>query len=83
VRLAVGEAAGWAGVIGEMSLLGLIDGLAVWVIPGAIVGGPGLLVILWVMIQAGVTAAWIPAVKRMRGRDDEEPPTFSRGRLPA
>lgn len=46
-----------------------MDGLGVWAIPGAVLGGPGLLVILWVAIQAGVAAAWIPAVRVMRGRD--------------
>jgi hypothetical protein len=81
VRLALGERDGWADGIGEVSLgpLGVIDGLAVWAIPGAIIGGPGLLVILWVAIQTGVALAWIPAVKRMRGRDDERAPTFSVG----
>lgn len=56
----------------EVSLgpLGVIDGLTVWAIPGAAVGGPGLLVILWVALQAGAAAAWIPAVRRLRGRDD-------------
>ena len=46
----------------------------VWVIPGAVVGGPGLLVILWVSIQTGVTMAWIPAVRRLRGDDREQGP---------
>lgn len=60
----------------EVSLgpLGVVDGLTVWAIPGAVVGGPGLLVILWVALQAGVAAAWIPAVRRMRGQDVNRPP---------
>jgi hypothetical protein len=74
-RLAVGESLSRGGGI-SLGPLGVIDGITVWAIPGAIVGGPGLLVILWVLTQAGVTLAWIPAVKRMRGRDDERPPTF-------
>lgn len=49
--------------------LGVIDGLTVWAIPGVVIGGPGLLVILWVALQAGVAAAWIPAVRRLRGQD--------------
>lgn len=59
------------GSAGEVSLgpLGVIDGITVWAIPGAIVGGPGLLVILWVIFQTGVALAWIPAVRRMRGVD--------------
>ncbi len=56
--------------------LGVIDGMGVWVIPGAVVGGPGLLVMLWVVIQSGVAAAWMPAVRRLRGSDDE---TYSPG----
>lgn len=55
----------------ELSLgpLGVMDSLGVWAIPGAVVGAPGVLVILWVAIQAGVAAAWIPAVRRLRGAD--------------
>jgi hypothetical protein len=56
----------------SLGALVTLDGL-VWVIPGAIVGGPGLLVILWVSIQTGVTMAWIPAVRRLRGEDREPP----------
>ncbi|HEX9609444.1 MAG TPA: hypothetical protein VGA26_01550 [Candidatus Limnocylindria bacterium] len=69
--LAVGRAEGSGEAAGELSLgpLGVIDGVTVWAIPGAVVGGPGLLVILWVALQAGVAAAWIPAVGVMRGRD--------------
>lgn len=79
--LGLAEPDGPERAVGEVSLgpLGVIDGIAVWAIPGAIVGGPGLLVILWVMIQTGVAIAWIPAVRRMRGRDDDEAPTFSTG----
>jgi len=79
VRLGLGQPEGWAGDIGQVSLgpLGFIDGITVWAIPIAVVGGPGLLVILWVMIQTGFAIVWIPAVKRMRGEDDELPRTFS------
>jgi outer membrane biosynthesis protein TonB len=61
--------------VGSVSLgpLGIIDGLTVWAIPGAVLGGPGLLVILWVALQTGVAAAWIPAVGRLRGRDSGAP----------
>ena len=77
--LALGEPEGWTGDIREVSLgpLGVIDGITMWAIPIAIVGGPGLLVILWVLIQTGVALAWIPAVKRMRGEDDDRPRTLS------
>ncbi|MEP7082275.1 MAG: hypothetical protein ABI841_04775 [Chloroflexota bacterium] len=75
VVLGLGEPDGAQGSVGEVSLgpLGVIDGITVWAIPGAIVGGPGLLVILWVILQAGVALAWIPAVKRMRGKDEQRP----------
>ena len=73
--LGLGEPEGSEDSVGEVSLgpLGVIDGIAVWAIPGAIVGGPGLLVILWVILQTGVALAWIPAVRRMRGSDGGRP----------
>jgi hypothetical protein len=49
-------------------LLGLLD-VDVWLVPSALVAGPGLLVILWVLLQTIGAAAWIPAVRRMA---DEE-----------
>jgi hypothetical protein len=57
--------------IGFLSLgpLGLADGFTVWAVPSAVVGGPGILVILWVLAQTGVAAAWLPVVGRLRGRD--------------
>jgi hypothetical protein len=73
--LGPGERERGEGSVGEVSLgpLGVIDGITVWAIPGAIVGGPGLLVILWVIFQTGVALAWIPAVRRMRGSDTGAP----------
>ena len=50
--------------------LGVLDGLRVWAIPGAVISGPGFLVILWVVIQAGAAAAWVPAIRRLRGSGD-------------
>lgn len=50
--------------------LGVLDGLAVWAIPGAVISGPGLLVIIWVLVQAGAAMAWMPAVRRLRGSDE-------------
>jgi hypothetical protein len=49
--------------------LSLLDQAGLWVVPGAVVGVPGLLVILWVALQTGGAMAWIPAVRRLR-RDD-------------
>jgi len=59
-----------AAVAVSLGPLGVIDGFGVWGVPGAVVGGPGILVMLWVALQTGVAAAWIPAVRRMRGTDD-------------
>lgn len=79
VPLEVGVPDESGGSVGDVSLgpLGVIDGITVWAIPGAIVGGPGLLVILWVMLQTGVALAWIPAVRRMRGKDTARPGAIS------
>jgi hypothetical protein len=49
----------------------LLTGIDVWSVPAATLGVPGLLLIVWVMLQAAGALAWIPAVRRLRG--DEEP----------
>lgn len=67
LALARPEAAGQESADVSLGPLGVIDGLSVWAVPGAVIGGPGILVILWVALQTGVAAAWIPAVQRMRG----------------
>ena len=51
--------------------LGLLGGIDVWAIPGMIVGVPGLLVILFVLLQAAGALAWIPAIRRLRGEEEE------------
>jgi len=48
-------------------VLALLDAPLVWFVPGAVVGVPGLLVLLWVALQAVGALAWIPAVRRMSG----------------
>ncbi|MEX0625285.1 MAG: hypothetical protein WD402_01940 [Chloroflexota bacterium] len=48
-----------------LELLGLLDADYVWFVPAASVALPGLLVILWVVLQAIGALAWIPAVRRM------------------
>jgi hypothetical protein len=42
---------------------------AVFAVPAALLGGPGLLLILWVALQTLGAATWIPAVRRLRGKD--------------
>lgn len=53
--------------------LGLLAGAPTWVVPVATIGGPGLVVLLWVAAQAGGASIWIPAARRLRG---EEHPRF-------
>jgi hypothetical protein len=45
----------------------MLDGPLVWFVPGAAVGVPGLLVLLFIALQAAGALAWIPAVRRMSG----------------
>lgn len=47
---------------------GLLAGIEVWAVPAATIAVPGLLVILWVAIQALGAIAWMPAVRRLRGQ---------------
>jgi hypothetical protein len=51
-------------------MLALLDSPFEWFVPGAAVGVPGLLVILFVGLQAVGAVAWIPAVRRMGDDDD-------------
>jgi len=69
---------GQPGGIGiDLGSIDLLDGIGEWSIPAAFIGGPGLLVLLWVALQTAGTVAWIPAVRRMRG---EERAQRARGR---
>jgi hypothetical protein len=47
--------------------LGILGGFQVWAVPAATIGMPGLLVLLWIALQAGGSLSWFPAVKRLRG----------------
>jgi hypothetical protein len=49
--------------------LGLLSGSPTWVVPVATIGGPGLIVLLWVAAQAGGASIWVPAARRLRGAD--------------
>jgi hypothetical protein len=62
-----------------LELLGLLEGDYVWFVPAASVALPGLLVILWVLLQAIGALAWIPSVRRMAEEKGAEP----RGRVRA
>jgi hypothetical protein len=58
----------------ELSAAGFGDfgDIGVWSVPAATLGVPGILLIIWVGLQAVGALAWIPAVRRLRG---EEPTT--------
>jgi hypothetical protein len=58
------DSLGDGGEVG-VELLGLLDADYVWFVPAASVALPGLLVILWVLLQGIGALAWIPAVRRM------------------
>ena len=64
-----GDSAG-GGFGAGLDILALLGTPFIWMVPGAIVGGPGLLVLLFVALQAMGALAWIPAVRRM-GNDED------------
>lgn len=52
--------------------LGLFGSASVWIVPAATIGVPGLLILAWVVLQAAGVAAWIPAVRRLRGEEPDQ-----------
>lgn len=48
--------------------VGLFAGVEIWAVPAATIAVPGLLVLLWVALQAAGAIAWIPAVRRLKGK---------------
>jgi Bacterial Ig domain len=44
--------------------------LQLWLVPGAVVAGPGLLVLLWLAIQVIAGMIWLPAARRVRGQEE-------------
>jgi hypothetical protein len=58
-QLAIGSLAG-----------ALLGGIEIWSIPAATLGVPGVLIIVWVGLQAAGALAWIPAVRRLRSDED-------------
>ena len=54
----------------EVDLLG---GVEIWSVPAATLAVPGILLIIWVGLQAVGALAWIPAVRRLRGDGEPEP----------
>jgi hypothetical protein len=47
--------------------VGVMAGFETWAVPAATIGGAGLLVVLFVTLQACGTVIWAPAVRRLRG----------------
>jgi hypothetical protein len=52
-----------------LETLDVLAGVEVWAVPAAVMGGPGLLVLLWLALQAAGAMAWIPAARRLRDGD--------------
>jgi len=42
-------------------------------VPGALIAGPGLLVLIWLAIQVVAGMVWLPAARRIRGDDRKRP----------
>ena len=51
----------------------MLGGVEIWSVPAATLAGPGILLIIWVGLQAVGALAWIPAVRRLRGDDEPAP----------
>ena len=49
----------------------VLAGASVFAVPAAVLGGPGLLIILFVVLQAVGALGWIPAVRRLRSEDSQ------------
>jgi hypothetical protein len=54
--------------IGSLAVA-LLAGAEIWSIPAATLGVPGVILIIWVGLQAAGALAWIPAVRRLRGQE--------------
>lgn len=49
--------------------IGVIGGFEIWAVPAAVIGGPGLLFLLFIALQAAGAITWIPAARRLRDDD--------------
>jgi hypothetical protein len=52
-----------------LGTIGILAGLDTWVVPAAVMGGPGLLVLLWIALQAVGATVWVPAARRLKDGD--------------
>ena len=55
----------------DFESVGLLNGTTVWLVPTATFAIPAVLLLLFVALQAIGALAWVPAVRRLGGRDDE------------
>jgi hypothetical protein len=46
--------------------IGILAGLETWAVPAAVMGGPGLLVLLWIALQGLGATIWVPAARRLK-----------------
>jgi hypothetical protein len=69
IQLAVTEPDGGQAL--NLAAINVFTGATVFAVPAAALGGPGLLILLWVALQTLGAATWLPAVRRLRGRDAE------------
>jgi hypothetical protein len=53
---------------------GNLDTAQLWFGPAAVLGGPGLLVLLWVGVEVLAGIAWLPAARRLRGDEGSSQP---------
>jgi hypothetical protein len=54
--------------------IGVVDVMAsvqAYAVPAAAIAVPGIVLLIWLGLQAIGALAWIPAVRRLRGRDDQ------------
>ena len=47
-------------------VVGVLAGVEVWAVPAATIAVPGLLVLLWIALQAAGAVAWLPAARRLK-----------------
>lgn len=52
----------------SLGRLGVLGGVDLWLVPGLLLGIPGLLLVA--VLQFGGALAWIPAIRRLRGEDE-------------
>lgn len=57
----------------DLPLFGAVGLGELWYVPAVVVAGPGLLVVVWVLLQLAAGAAWLPATRRIRGQERKLP----------